>query len=413
MSTRFYHSCIGKCVKRLFRSWFWLLLGGLLIGGVVYSLLPQPVEVEWAELSRGPMQVTINQTGMTRVRDRYEVSSPVAGQLLRITHRSGDPIRAAETLLAVIRPSDPSMLDARQVAETEARAAAAKLAVDRADARLDQSRVARELAENQLNRIRHLRQSGSASLDEFEFAEAQYRSRSDEFRVASFELEIARFEHQQALAALMTVRPTDTTPATNFEIRSPIDGAVLRVFQESSTVVTPGMALLEVGNPRDLEVIVDVLSTDAVKVSPGDEIRLVHWGGDKILKAKVRVVEPAAFTKISALGVEEQRVNVLGDFENMDESAARLGDGYRVEAEIVVWQSDNVLQVPTAALFRIEGRWCVFVIEQGVARQRIIEVGHRNPLMGEVLSGLTEGDRVVVYPSDLVKDGVRVETNPL
>jgi HlyD family secretion protein len=236
-------------------------------------------------------------------------------------------------------------------------------------------------------------------LEEFESAEALFRSRSDEFRVASFELEIARFEHQQALAALLMVNPTENFESINFEIRSPIDGKVLRVFQESATVVSPGTPLLEVGNPRDLEVIVDVLSTDAVRISKGDEIRLVHWGGDKSLKAKVRIVEP----------VEEQRVNVLGDFEDIDESATRLGDGYRVEAEIIVWQSQDVLQVPTAALFRFDGRWCVFVIEAGVARQRTIQIDHRNALMAEVVGGLEIGDQVIVYPSDLVNDGVAVE----
>jgi len=396
-------------VKRLSRWWLWLLLVGLLIGGGVYSLLPQPIPVEVAMIERGPMQVTINQTGVTRVRDRYQVSSPVAGQLLRINLRSGDPIKAGETLLATIRPSDPSMLDSRQVAETEAKVGAAKLAVDRAGARKDQARIATELAANQLNRISQLRKSQSASEDEYQMTEAAYRSRTDELRVANFELEIAKFESQQALAAFSTVKPEDQNLVRHFEIRAPIDGAVLRVFQESATVLTPGTPLLEVGNPQDLEISIDVLSSDAVKISPGNGMRLLHWGGDHSLAAQVRVVEPAAFTKISALGVEEQRVNVIGDFRQLDQSTARLGDGYRVEAEIIVWEQQDVTKAPTSALFRVDGNWCVFVVESGLARQRQIKLGQRNAWEAEVLEGLEPGEAIVDYPSDLIREGVAVE----
>ena len=356
------------------------------------------------------MQVTINQTGVTRVRDRYQVSSPVAGQLLRINLRSGDPIKAGETLLATIRPSDPSMLDSRQVAETEAKVGAAKLAVDRADARKDQARIATELAANQLNRISQLRKSKSASQDEYELAEAAYRSRTDELRVCNFELEIAKFEYQQALAAFSTVKPEDQNLVRNFEIRSPIDGAVLRVFQEVATVLAPGTPLLEVGNPNDLEISIDVLSSDAVKILPGNGMRLLHWGGDHSLAVQVRVVEPAAFTKISALGVEEQRVNVIGDFRQLDQVTARLGDNYRVEAEIIVWEQQDVLKVPTSALFRVNGNWCVFVIESGAAKQRQIKLGQRNSWEAEVLGGLQAGETIVDYPSDLIRDGVARRT---
>lgn len=395
-------------MKRLSRWWLWLLLAGLFIAGAVYSLVPQPVAVEGAVARRGILEVTINQTGITRVRDRYQVSSPVAGQLIRIELRSGDLIKANETLLATIRPSDPSMLDARQVAETEARAAAAKLAVDRADARKDQAAAALKLAEAQFNRVRNLHKTKSASQDEYDLAQATLRSRADELNVCKFEREIAQFEHQQALAALLIVKPTDPTKVRHFEILSPIDGAVLRVFQESATVVSPGTALLEVGNPGDLEISVDVLSSDAVKISPGNQMRLLHWGGDHKLTAQVRVIEPAAFTKISALGVEEQRVNVIGDFRETDETAVRLGDGYRVEAEIVVWRGEQILQIPTSALFRIDGNWCVFVVEQNQARTRVVKIGKRNALSAEVLDGLDDGDMVINYPSDVIEDGAAV-----
>lgn len=384
------------------------MLAGLFGAGVVYSLWPRPLPVEAVLIARGPMRVTINEDGMTRVRERYQVSSPVAGQLLRIELHSGDTIKAGETLLATIRPSDPSMLDARQVAETEARAAAAKVTIDRADARRDQSKVARDLAETQFGRARQLSEKKSISQEELEAAEAAFRSRQEDMRVANFEREIAQFEFEQAQAALGLMKPNGEAAARNFEIRAPIDGSVLRVFRESAMVVTPGTPLLEVGNSMDLEIVVDVLSSDAVKIAPGDEMQLVHWGGDQSLSAKVRVVEPAAFTKISALGVEEQRVNVIGDFEGDQKNAGRLGDGYRIEAEIVIWKNDDVLQIPTSALFRTESEWCTFAIDNGVVKKRIVKIGQRNELQAEVLSGLDPGTPVIIYPSDLVKEDVSV-----
>ncbi|MBX3417939.1 MAG: HlyD family efflux transporter periplasmic adaptor subunit [Pirellulaceae bacterium] len=388
------------------RSWLlWLGVVAVIAAGTIYALLPDPVAVEVVRVRRGLLQVTINEDGVTRVRERYQVSSPVTGQLLRIELRSGDAIVGSETLLATIRPSDPSMLDARQVAETEARASAAKLMIDRADARREQARVANDLAETQFARAKRLRETGAIPAEELEAAEAALRSRQEELRVATFEREIARFEYEQAQAALGLIT-AESGGDRDFEIRAPIDGMVLRVFQESASVVLPGVPLLEVGNPQDLEVVIDVLSTDAVKIVPGNEIRLLHWGGDETLSATVRVVEPAAFTKISALGVEEQRVNVIGDFHEQITGVKSLGDGYRVEAEIVIWQHDDVVQVPTAALFRSRGRWNVFVVEENRAVQRGVEIGHRSTAFAEVISGLQPGELVVIYPSDQVADGV-------
>ncbi len=398
-------------MKQLGRWFIWLLLAGLFATGLVYTLWPQPVSVETVKISRGRMQVTINEDGITRVRERYQVSSPVAGQLLRIELRSGDAIRSGETLLATLQPSDPSLLDAREVAETEARASAAKSAVERAEARRSQIKVTTDLAEIQLGRARQLRETKSIAEDEFDAAEALFRARQEELRVANFELEIAQFEFEQAQAALGLVQPNNQEFTKNFEIRSPISGAVLRLFEESATVVAAGTPLLEVGDPHDLEIVVDVLSSDAVKIRPGNEVRLVHWGGTQPLSASVRVVEPAAFTKISALGVEEQRVNVIGDFRSeSSEFESRLGDGYRVEAEIVVWDEENVLQVPTAALYREAAEWCVFTVQDGIAHRQVVQIGQRNQLMAEVLGGLEAGAEVVVYPSDLVAEGIPVKT---
>ena len=393
-----------------------VLWGGffaLFVAGAVYAVWPQPVSVETATVSLGPMQVTIDEDGVTRVKDRYRVSSPVAGQLLRIELHSGDQITAGETLLATIRPSDPAMLDARQVAETEARASAAQSTIDRSEARRSQAKVARDLAESQFGRMKELLDAKSVPREEYEAAEAAFRSRQEELRVATFEQEIARFELEQAQAALGMLQPNGGDNLKHFEIRSPIDGVVLRVFQESSTVVTPGSALLEVGNHADLEIVVDVLSSDAVKIKKGDEMRLEHWGGDKPLTAKVRTVEPAAFTKISALGVEEQRVNVIGDFRDPSEAVAKLGDGYRVEARIVIWESDSVLRVPASALFRDGQSWAVFKVVDDHVEQQTIKIGKRNELFAEVIEGLDANSQVVVYPNDQVRDGVKIVARAL
>lgn len=396
-------------MKRLGRWLVWLILASLFVGGLLYSLWPQPVSVETLKVARGLMQVTINEDGVTRVRERYEVSSPVAGQLLRIELRNGDAIKAGETLLATLRPTDPSLLDARQVAETEAVAAAAKAAVERAEAKRVQIKVTVDLAEIQVGRVRQLRSSNTIAQDELDSAEAVYRSRQEELRVANFELEIARFEFEQAQAALGLVQSNSDQVGKNFEIRSPITGTVLNLFEESAKVVSAGTRLIEVGDSNDLEIVVDVLSTDAVKIQPGDLMRLVHWGGSEVMLANVRVVEPAAFTKISALGVEEQRVNVIADFQGDPKTRkGGLGDGYRVEAEIVVWDEDNILQVPTAALFRAAAEWSVFEVREGRAVQRVVKIGERNQSVAEVLEGLEEGAEVVIYPSDMVSGGVAV-----
>lgn len=403
-------------MKQLKKWLVWLGLAGLFIGGVVYSLWPQPVVVETEQVSRGRMTVTVNEDGITRVRERYQVSSPVAGQLLRIELRSGDAIKAGETLLATLRPTDPSLLDEREVAQTEAVASAANAAMERAEAKRSQIRVTADLAEIQVGRVRKLRASNSVAQDELDSTEAIYKARMEELRVASFEMEIAKFEYEQAQAALGLVKSKNVEVKKNFEIRSPITGAVLILFEESATVVQAGDRLLEVGDPNDLEIVVDVLSTDAVKIQLGAPLRLVHWGGSQAIAAQVRVVEPAAFTKMSALGVEEQRVNVIADF--LGDPQVRkggLGDGYRIEAEIVIWDEENVLQVPSGALFRSGSDWYVFQVEQGRALQRPVKIGQRNQAVAEVLEGLEVGAEVVIYPSDMVKDGVTVapKTKPI
>ncbi|MEZ6095965.1 MAG: HlyD family efflux transporter periplasmic adaptor subunit [Pirellulaceae bacterium] len=392
-------------MKRIGR---WLLWGGLLavVASALYlALQPQPIEVETAKVSRAPMEVAIEEDGMTRIKDRYVVSSNVGGSLLRIELRPGDEIKQGQTLLATLQPSDPSMLDARQLSQAQATVDAARVAVERAEARKGQAKAAADLAEAQFGRTKKLFDANSIPREEYDVAVAAHRARQEEMRVANFETKIAEFELKQAEAALEHFTSDEQQNDNRIQIRSPIDGRVLRVLQESATVLMPGTPLLEVGNPEDLEVVIDVLSSDAVRITPGDRVELLQWGGDSPILATVRVVEPAAFTKISALGVEEQRVNVIADFESSDDVVSRLGDAYRVEARIIVWHADDVLTVPTSALFREDGRWMSFRNVEGHAQKVELKIGKRNAVTTEIVEGLQVDDEVIIYPSDMIHDG--------
>jgi HlyD family secretion protein len=390
-------------------------------------------EVDLAVVARGDIQATVDQDGKTRIRERYVVSAPLAGRLLRIEMKPGDPIVAGETLLASIEPRDPDLLDARTLMQAEANVQAAQSNLERMTPLLEEALAQQELAESELARARSARAANPAavSTSEVETKLAAYRTRSAQVRSARHAEEIARFELQQARAALLRSRPAKTEPAppasdsssrspaatspTNpdtgpqtLTIRAPINGRVLRVFQESSGYVSPGAQLLQLGDPRDLEVEVDVLSTDAVRIRPGADVRLEHWGGDEPLHGRVRLVEPSAFTKLSTLGVEEQRVNVIVDLEDPPEHREALGDGFRVEARIVVAEAKDVLRVPTSALFRVDDQWAVFRHHQGRAQLRKVQLGVQNDLAAEVRQGLQEGDQVVVHPGDLIDEGTAI-----
>jgi HlyD family secretion protein len=379
------------------------------LGLIVYAFLPQPVEVDVADVTRGSLRVTVEDDGRTRVKEKYVVSAPLAGQLLRVTLDPGDAVDAGKTVVAALEPTDPALLDPRARAEAEGKVSAAVAAKDRAEAELRRARAEADFARSEVGRIRRLAQTGAASVQEVESAENRERTTAEALRGAQFGVQIAAFELDIARAALKRTRPASPgEEVERFEIRSPIGGKVLRVFQESAAVLTPGTRLLELGDPADLEAEIDVLSTEAVKVRPGAKVELVHWGGTEALPGRVRLVEPAAFTKVSALGVEEQRVNVIVDFVGPPEQRRALGDGYRVEARIVIWEQDGLLKIPSGAIFRHDGGWAVYRVEDGRARLRPIEVGQNNGLEVQVLAGLDEGDRVLVHPSDRIKDGVAV-----
>jgi HlyD family secretion protein len=382
-------------------------------GGLIIAFQPAPVDADVGTITRGPLRVTVEAEGKTRIKERYVVSAPLGGQLLRVALHPGDPVVAGQTVLAAIEPGDPGLLDARVKTQAEARVRATDAAWKQAQAVLGRAQEAHHLAATQLDRLKRLRTSGSVgsvAAEEYDAAESKERLTAEEVRAAEFGVKVSAFEHEQAKAALIRVQPRSGLPSEGdrFEIRSPIHGKVLRVFQESAAVVTPGARLLEIGDPADLELEIDVLSTDAVKIPPGAKVLIEQWGGPQPLEGRVRVVEPGAFLKVSALGVEEQRVYVIADFTSPPDRRRRLGDGYRVEAQIVVWEADDVLRVSAGALFRRAGGWEVFVVRDGRARRTVVTVGQSNGSEAEVLDGLSAGERVVLHPSDRVAEGVKI-----
>ena len=395
-------------------TWLLWLVPGL--AAVALFLWPRSLEVEVATLSRGPLRVTIDEDGRTRVRDRYLVSAPLEGELLRVTVRAGDALVAGRTRLATLLPKSPDLLDARAVAQAEARSQAAEAAWRQSERRVAESQEALELARHQFERARGLLTSRTITSEEFETAEHRERLANESRRAAEFGQQVARFELEWARAALARFQPPaekPSSPAVQLDILSPIDGSVFRVVRESAGLVPGGAPLLEIGNPRDLEIEVDVLSSDAVRIPPNAKVLLEQWGGTEPLEARVRLVEPSGFTKVSALGVEEQRVNVIADFVAAAEHRPRLGDGFRVEARIVAWESDDVLVVPAGALFRDGDQWAVFAVEAGRARLRPVKIGHQNGREAEVLEGLAPGESVVQYPGDQLRDGTRVQPRRL
>lgn len=388
-----------------------LLWGTLLIAVamvVVLAMFPKPVDVQVSSVVSGPLRVTVQEDGKTRIREKYTVSAPVSGRLSRIELNEGDFI-TEKTLLAVILPSDPAILDKRTAAEANARVQAAESAVLRAQSRQQQAKINLELSESKFDRAKRLHPVGAISQDEYDIAESERLAAAQAIETASFDAEISKFELKMAKAALDQFAADDADIIVEpFEIDSPIAGRVLRVFQESSTVVAVGTPLIEVGDPKNLEMEIDVLSTDAVKIQSGAEVTIEHWGGGSPLKGNVRVVEPGAFTKISSLGVEEQRVNVIADFNEPPERIATLGDGYRIEARITVNQLDKAILVPNSALFRHDRRWHVLVVENGRAMLRPVETGLQNESQTQVVEGLDEGDSVIEYPSDKLSPGTAV-----
>lgn len=386
-----------------------IILGLVIVIALVFGFLPQARWVDVAKVTRGPMQVTVEEEGKTRVIDRYVISAPVAGYALRIELDVGDSIRQGQVLLD-LDPLRPHVLDARSRAEANARVAAAQAALQGARQNARAAGADAELAQVEYLRIKDLRKSHQVSEEQEDQAAARARISRATQRSAEFAVEVARYELEAARTALnYSAAKATGEPTEHVDIKSPVQGSVLKIYRNSEGVVEAGQPLIEIGNPKALEVVVDVLSADAVRITPGMRVVLERWGGGKPLEGRVRLIEPVGFTKVSALGVEEQRVLVITDIVSGPQDWQRLGDGYRVEARFILWEENDVLQVPASALFPYQDGWAVFVVEDGRARRHLIEIGQRNGLVAQVHSGLSENDTVIVYPDDTLDDGRRVK----
>ena len=383
-----------------------VLISLAVVGGLLaVALWPTTVPVELGAVSRGPLMVTVDEEGTTRVRDRFIVSSPVAGRVLRIELEPGDAVKRGQ-IVARVRAEAPPLLDERTRAEAQAAIASARAALGRARAEEQRGRATLAQLQRELTRIRELAQNRIVAPQELEAREAEAKGAEESVNAAVFAVQAATSEVQRAMARLAP--PTPDAAGRVVTVTAPVDGVVLKRLRESESVVPPGDPLIEVGDPHRLEIVADLLSTDAVRVKPGARAIIEQWGGDKQLEARVRRIEPSGFTKISALGVEEQRVNVVLDFVDPAAAWTALGDAYRVEVRIVIWEAPAVLEVPTSALFREREKWAVYHVENGRARRVIVELGHQTGQEAEVVSGLSEGERVILHPGDTLSDGARV-----
>lgn len=394
-----------------------LIMRGLLAAGlasvvatVTWALWPKPVAVELAEVRRDPLTVTVDEEGKTRIKDVYTVSAPITGKLLRLSMEAGDRVKKDTTTVAVIEPMAPAFLDLRATRELEAQLEAAKAAVTLAEAEVNHAAAELEFARSELKRAEALIRSKTISDRALERARIDADTRQAALARAKASLDVRKRELESAQARLIAPEEAwkgEVPTGCCVTVRAPVSGRVLRVIQESERVVAAGTPLVEIGDPDNLEVMVELLSVDAVKVREGATATIEGWGGGP-LAAKVTRVEPAGFTKVSALGIEEQRVRTILRLQNPGELADRLGHEFRVFVKIEVYSSASTLRAPISALFRKRDQWMVYAVESGRARAVAVEIGHRNATFAEVLGGLTEGAHVIVHPSDRVAEGVRV-----
>ena len=387
-----------------------VLISVAVVGGLLaVALWPTTAPVELGAVSRGPLMVTVDEEGMTRVRDRFVVSAPVGGRVLRIELEPGDAVKRGQ-VVARVRAEAPPLLDERTRAEAQAAIESARAALGRARAEEQRARATFAQLERELTRIRELAQNRVVAAQELEAREAEAKVAEESVNAAVFAVQAATSELQRAQARLAPSTPDAAGRVVS--VTAPVDGVVLKRLRESESVVPPGDPLIEIGDPHRLEIVADLLSTDAVRVTRGARAIIEQWGGEQQLEARVRRIEPAGFTKISALGVEEQRVNVVLDFVDPAAAWAALGDGYRVEVRIVIWEAPAVLKIPTSALFREGEKWAVYTVENGRARRVIVELGHQTGQEAEVASGMSEGVRVILHPGDTLANGARVRERP-
>jgi HlyD family secretion protein len=386
----------------------------LLVTGTLgyIALRPEPVAVDLHEIGRGPLQVTVNADGKTRIREIYAVSAPITGTAQRAPVRVGDVVTAGETVVAVLKPAAANLLDARSRSQAEAavREAEAGLAVARSKMR--QASETLTLSESEFKRADTLVQRGVVSKTRLEELEQKLHIDRAAMTAAVSALEMAKGTLDRARAALIEPGAPEAGSSCCLTVTAPMSGQVLTVDVMSEQTVLAGTRLISLGDPSDLEIVADLLSTDAVRLKEGDRAIVERWGGDQELSARVRRIEPAGYTKVSALGIEEQRVDVILDLTSPPEDYAGMGDGFAVFLRIVEWESDDVLSVPLSAVFRYGADWAVFVEADGLAERKLVTLGRRNDHNAEVLEGLEPGERVILHPSDLISDGTLIEPRP-
>jgi HlyD family secretion protein len=381
------------------------LIAGIvvIVAIVALAMWPESIEVSAAKIERGPMQVTLDEDGETRIRDKFVLSAPVAGRLQRIELEPGDTVVRGKTVVARLTTADAPLLDPRIRGELEAATEAARAAVGQARAELERSTTELARARTTLQRQQELMKAGAIAADSLDAAETAVATASEARKAAEFAVSRSEYEAQLARARLQAPAPAGRA----VEVVAPVSGVILKRLRESESVVPAGEPLVEIGEPGRSEIVADFLSTDAVRIQPGAAVLVEGWGGSEPLKGRVRRVEPAGFMKVSALGVEEQRVNVLIDFEDLS-AATRLGDGYRVEVRVVIWREDDVVKAPVGALFRRGNDWAAFVIDGEQVRLATAELGQRNDEEAQIGKGLSAGQTVVMHPPDTLTDGARV-----
>lgn len=385
-----------------------------LLLALAWALWPKPIVVEVAEVTKGPLVVTVDEEGKARIKDVYTVSAPITGKLIRPSLEAGDKVVKDATAVAIIEPMAPAFHDLRATRELESQVEAAKAAVALAEAEVRQAEAELEFAQNDLARARVLGQTKAISERALERAQIDVDTRQASLAKSKAGLEVRKRELETARARLIGPEEAwkgEVPVGCCVTVRAPVNGRVLRLIQESERVITAGTPLAEIGDLRNLEIVVELLSVDAVKVREGATASIQGWGGTP-LAAKVTRIEPAGFTKVSALGIEEQRVRTILKLENEADSADRLGHEYRVFVRINVYDSADTLRVPISALFRRRDQWTVYTVENGRARSLAIEIGQRNASFAEVLKGVSAGARIILHPSDRVANGVRVTRRP-
>lgn len=380
------------------------------IAALAWSFWPRPVPVDIASVTVGPMEVTVSEEGRTRVRETYQLSAPVNGRLLRVEVHAGDMVTGGKSKVAELLPTAPSFLDVRTRTQLEAVVKSAEAAKTLAAAELGRAKAELAFAASDLKRARLLEKSEAISTANVERAQLSYNTASAQYETAKAALQAKQYDLAAARAQMIEPSEGTAPPAQKgIPLIAPVSGEVLRVLHESESTLAAGAPIMELGDPRSLEILAELVSEDAVKVHEGDAATITDWGGPGVLRARVRRIEPSGFTKVSALGVEEQRVNVLLDFADNADRLKKIADGFRVTVHIVIWCTPKALRVPTTAMFRHSTGWAVFAVRAGRAVLTPISIGHSNDEFAEVIAGLKEGDRLVVHPSDRVTDGGAVK----